>query len=128
MEPFISAWMILSGRIRLLSGRFRTEHVELGPGRNPGSHGAKCQNALGGGLERVGGNRRCPEGALSSPHLEKSFDLYRKGFVEDRNHFYSGLNALAMSTIMTELARPLNRRSGRMISIPRMRLPCNFAS
>jgi len=42
--------------------------------------------------------------ALSSPHLEKSFDLYRKGYVEDRNHFYSGLNALAMSTIMTELA------------------------
>ena len=42
--------------------------------------------------------------ALSSPHLERSFDLYRKGFVEDRNHFYSGLNALAMSTIMTELA------------------------
>ena len=42
--------------------------------------------------------------ALSSPHLERSFDLYRKGFVEDRNHFYSGLNALAMVTIMTELA------------------------
>ena len=42
--------------------------------------------------------------ALRSPYLEKSFDLYRKGFVEDRNHFYSGLNALAMSTITTELA------------------------
>ncbi|MBT8369270.1 MAG: hypothetical protein KJP23_31650, partial [Deltaproteobacteria bacterium] len=42
--------------------------------------------------------------ALSSPHLERSFDLYRKGYDEDRNHFYSGLNALAMSTIMTELA------------------------
>jgi len=42
--------------------------------------------------------------ALSSPYLEKSFDLYRKGYVEDRNHFYSGLNALAMSTIITELA------------------------
>ncbi len=42
--------------------------------------------------------------ALSSPYLEKSFDLYQKGYVEDRNHFYSGLNALAMSTIITELA------------------------
>jgi hypothetical protein len=42
--------------------------------------------------------------ALSSPHLEKSFDLYQKGYVEDRNHFYSGLNALAMSTIMKNLA------------------------
>ena len=42
--------------------------------------------------------------ALSSAYLERSFNLYRKGFIEDRNHFYSGLNALAMSTIMTELA------------------------
>ena len=42
--------------------------------------------------------------ALSSPYLETSFELYRKGFIEDRNHFYSGLNGLAMVTIMTELA------------------------
>jgi hypothetical protein len=42
--------------------------------------------------------------ALASPHLKRSFELYCKGFTEDRNHFYSGLNALAMLTIMTELA------------------------
>ena len=42
--------------------------------------------------------------ALISPHLERSFELYKKGFVEDRNHFYSGLNALAMGTILLELA------------------------
>ena len=42
--------------------------------------------------------------ALISPYLEKSFDAYRKGFIEDRNHFYSGLNALAMGTVMLELA------------------------
>ncbi|MGE5217974.1 MAG: tetratricopeptide repeat-containing protein [Chloroflexota bacterium] len=45
------------------------------------------------------------QSALSSPYLEKSFELYRAGFTEDRNHFYSGLNALAMVTIMTELAQ-----------------------
>jgi Tetratricopeptide Repeats-Sensor len=44
------------------------------------------------------------QAALSSPHLGLSLDLYRKGFVEDRNHFYSGLNALAMVTITTALA------------------------
>ncbi len=44
------------------------------------------------------------QAALSSPHLTVSFDFYRKGFVDDRNHFYSGLNALAMVTILTELA------------------------
>ena len=43
--------------------------------------------------------------ALTSPYLEKSFELYRAGFIEDRNHFYSGLNALAMVTMMVELAQ-----------------------
>ncbi len=47
------------------------------------------------------------ESALTSPYLQKSFDRYRKGFIEDRNHFYSGLNALAMLTIMLELADEL---------------------
>lgn len=42
--------------------------------------------------------------ALASPHLKRSYALYRKGFTEDRNHFYSGLNALAMVTIITKLA------------------------
>ena len=43
--------------------------------------------------------------ALASPFLEKSLQLYRRGFIEDRNHFYSGLNALAMVTMLTELAQ-----------------------
>lgn len=43
--------------------------------------------------------------ALASSHLEKSFELYEQGFVEDRNHFYAGLNALAMVTILTQLAQ-----------------------
>jgi hypothetical protein len=42
--------------------------------------------------------------ALTSPFLEQSLELYRQGFLEDRNHFYSGLNALAMVTMLTELA------------------------
>ena len=50
--------------------------------------------------------------ALSTPFLEKSFELYRQGFIEDRNHIYSGLNALAMVTIWTELAQaqPIGHR------------------
>ena len=42
--------------------------------------------------------------ALTSPYLKRSYKFYRKGFTEDRNHFYSGLNALAMATIISELA------------------------
>ena len=42
--------------------------------------------------------------ALTSPQLKRAYELYYRGFIEDRNHFYSGLNALAMATIMTTLA------------------------
>ena len=52
----------------------------------------------------VEGQDQMQKAALVSPYLQKSFDLYRRGFIEDRNHFYSGLNALAMITIQTELA------------------------
>jgi len=44
------------------------------------------------------------EAALISPHLGASLDLYQKGFLEDRNHFYSGLNAFAMAKVMIILA------------------------
>jgi hypothetical protein len=43
--------------------------------------------------------------ALRSPHLMQSYDAYLKGFRQDVNHFYSGLHALAMNTIVLELAK-----------------------
>ncbi len=45
--------------------------------------------------------------ALRSPFLERSYEEYKKGFVEDLNHYYSGINALGMLTIMVELATAL---------------------
>jgi hypothetical protein len=42
--------------------------------------------------------------ALVSPHLDESFEAYEAAFKEDLNHFYSGLNSLAMLTIQTKLA------------------------
>jgi hypothetical protein len=42
--------------------------------------------------------------ALGSRNLRDSFDNYERAFAEDLNHFYSGLNALAMMKIMLELA------------------------
>jgi len=45
------------------------------------------------------------ERALRSSYLEKSYKLCAKGFSTDLNHFYSGLNALAMATILIELAQ-----------------------
>jgi hypothetical protein len=42
--------------------------------------------------------------ALRSPHLETAIELYSQGFSEDRNHYYSGLNALALVTVLTQLA------------------------
>jgi hypothetical protein len=47
------------------------------------------------------------ENALRSPFLEQSYEAYGLGFAADLNHFYSGLNALAMLTIQVELAQAL---------------------
>ena len=43
--------------------------------------------------------------ALQSPEREQSLRFYQQGFDEDRNHYYSGLNALALAKITVELAR-----------------------
>jgi hypothetical protein len=54
---------------------------------------------------KLNGTEATQQAALTSPYLERSLDLYRAGFAEDRNHFYSGLNALAMTTMLVELAQ-----------------------
>lgn len=53
----------------------------------------------------IAGVEQAQKVALMSPFVEQAVDLYRQGFLEDRNHFYSGLNALAMVTMLTELAQ-----------------------
>jgi hypothetical protein len=45
--------------------------------------------------------------ALRSPYLNDSFQNYERAFYEDLNHYYSGLNALALLSIMIELAGKL---------------------
>lgn len=45
--------------------------------------------------------------ALNSPHLKESFENYERAFDEYLNHYYSGLNALAMLKVMVELAKKL---------------------
>lgn len=47
------------------------------------------------------------EKALRSPFLDPSYEAYSRAFANDLNHFYSGLNALAMLTISTALAQEL---------------------
>jgi hypothetical protein len=43
--------------------------------------------------------------ALRSPELEAGFEAYASGFAQDRNHFYSGINALSMLRMRIDLAR-----------------------
>jgi hypothetical protein len=45
--------------------------------------------------------------ALQSDYLQEARKQYELGFGEDLNHYYSGLNALAMLTVRLELARAL---------------------
>ncbi len=49
---------------------------------------------------------RC-EAALVSPFLDQALKAYEDGFSEDLNHYYSGLNALALLTVKVELAAAL---------------------
>ena len=44
------------------------------------------------------------EQALSSPFLDKSIESYKAGFYEDINHYYAGLNALALLSVQHNLA------------------------
>jgi hypothetical protein len=44
------------------------------------------------------------EAALRSPFLERSYEEYKKGFIEDLNNYYSGINALGLLTTMITLA------------------------
>ena len=43
--------------------------------------------------------------ALQASELEESLESYASGFAQDRNHFYSGLNALSLLRIRIDLAR-----------------------
>ena len=43
--------------------------------------------------------------ALRSSELEAAFEAYASGFAQDRNHFYSGLNALSQLRMRIDLAR-----------------------
>jgi hypothetical protein len=43
--------------------------------------------------------------ALRSAYLMKSFEQYELGFQQDLNHYFSGLNAAGMLTIIIELAK-----------------------
>jgi hypothetical protein len=54
--------------------------------------------------------RKLPESewsknALESGFLFKAYESYRNAYNEDLNHFYSGINALGLLTVITELAR-----------------------
>jgi hypothetical protein len=45
--------------------------------------------------------------ALQAPELNEALESYASGFRQDLNHFYSGLNAMALLRIRTDLARAL---------------------
>ncbi|HZG24016.1 MAG TPA: tetratricopeptide repeat-containing protein, partial [Chitinophagaceae bacterium] len=55
---------------------------------------------------KVAGPERL-EKALQSPFLKQSFEYYERGYHEDLNHVYSGVNALSLLTIMVSLAERL---------------------
>ncbi|HST22622.1 MAG TPA: tetratricopeptide repeat-containing protein [Blastocatellia bacterium] len=47
------------------------------------------------------------EAALRSSFLKDSYNQYKMGFIADLNHYYSGINALGMLAVITEMATAL---------------------
>lgn len=45
--------------------------------------------------------------ALRSPHLRRAFEAYEHGYLQELNHYYSGINALALLVVITDLAARL---------------------
>ncbi len=43
--------------------------------------------------------------AMRLPYLRRSYEAYRRGYLLDLNHVYSGLNALALATVELDLIR-----------------------
>jgi hypothetical protein len=106
--------------------RLATIHQKLGDlVRSDQAIGRALHNAEAGGWDRAelwalqGRNAKerwqadweddadLPAAALRSPWIDEAIDAYEAGFTEDRNHFYSGLNALALRTVQAELAATL---------------------
>jgi hypothetical protein len=65
--------------------------------------GRNCKTRWRQAWESTAAGDRAAE-ALRSPHLRESFENYECAFDEHLNHYYSGLNALAMLKIMIALA------------------------
>lgn len=65
--------------------------------------GRNCKTRWRQAWESTPADERAAE-ALRSPHLQESFENYECAFDEHLNHYYSGLNALAMLKIMIALA------------------------
>lgn len=45
--------------------------------------------------------------ALQSPFLKEAFQSYARGYEEDLNHFYAGVNALGLLTVIISLSEDL---------------------
>jgi len=79
---------------------------KLSPGQRAESYSLMGSNAKTRWQEEWGAVTvdRQATAALHSAHLKGAYELYEQGFLEDLDHFYSGINAVALLTIMTELA------------------------
>ena len=86
-------------RVLCRAGLTKENRAEVGSllGRNAKSHWTKEWRQATSVPDR---QRR----ALESPYLDESLEAYDAAFKEDLNHYYSGLNSLAMLTIQIKLA------------------------
>jgi tetratricopeptide (TPR) repeat protein len=101
------------GKLKLSDQRLNRvlDNAETTPKERAEAYTLQGRNAKTQWIEDWKGDAQSPrpanewrQSALRSPFLRKSYELCEKGFGEDLNHFYSGLSALAMLTVLVELA------------------------
>jgi hypothetical protein len=88
--------------------KYVSEHPEATPTEKAEAYALQGRNAK---TRWVREWRKHPaqrrERALRSSYLATAYEAYSNGFKEDLNHYYSGLNALAMLSVRIKLAKEL---------------------
>ncbi len=103
-----SGWELLA-KSDLAIERLLTNYDRLYPAKRAEIVALKARNAKTRWVDTW--SKAAPEDikkkALQSTFLIDSYELYEKAFNEDLNHYYSGINALGMLTVLLALAASL---------------------
>lgn len=107
MATEVTQGMALLAKSDLAIEAILNDYLNLSPEQRAEAYALKARNAKTRWMLswKQASDTERQEKALASLHLESAFKNYERGFYEYLNHYYSGINALAMLVIMIGLAK-----------------------